>query len=896
MTGIHGPPRPPEATGRLMRCALRVLVTVGLVAAACVEAPPPDTPGSDPLPPTSSSSPPRGSAEPEPTESGPWSAALDPDYYLEDFEDGWADDWVLPSTFVVENDSLSAGGPGRARYRFGDYWRDSTLRLRVLLLAGEARIHYRAHWFGYADGHEVRAYEVALTGDQLQLRRLEASPDGRSAEVLASAPLARSADWRVLEVTGKGPRLTVTVDGQTLIEHSDPAPDARLEGSIGLDLPEGGQALFDDVEVTALLHPEQTWTRTNGPEGAMVTTIVVDPTDPSNVYAGTGHSGLYVSRDRGVNWEQLGHAGGLIKNKVSWVEIAPSDGRVLYLGHLEDGGGSRSSDGGEHWSAMRPGGSGHVNAFAVHPQDSHTAYVAIGSSEAPQHSNAEDGVYLTIDDGATWEQLSLGNRSVFAVRIAASQPHVVYAGGAGGVWRSDDAGATWAEASGGLGDVLIKVLIVDPVDPLVVYAREHYWGGPLFKTTDGGRNWGPILDGVEGVVMSPADRLVLYASSFGSIQRTRDGGAHWEEISDLPGSVDALAIDPEDPDRIYAGLRGEGILISTDGGRSWAQPHMHFVGDLSTAVAVHPGDPEIVYVGHGHGYVSSTTDGGDTWSVLTRLGVGGSPDEITDIAIRPDRPDTVFVSNLTGVYRSTDAGQSWELSSVGMDDRQIISLAIDPDDPDRMYAGTGSSRFYYVYHGTGLYRSTDGGASWLHVDGLPDAPIPSISLSAADPRVIYLAVMGHGVYRSVDGGLSWAASAPLDNPYVYVVAAHPTDPNVVYAGTLSFYGRGDWDETDGLYRSDDGGESWRRLRRDVWIENLIIDPTRPEHVYFTEHSESIWHSPDGGQSWELATKGLVAWRAHLYTYAMAMDPQGTVLYMVNCGMGMYSNFVGEVER
>lgn len=831
-----------------------------------------------------------------PPSRAPTAAASEPDTYFEDFADGWADEWELSGGALVEEGAMVPQGPARGRYRFGEYWRDSTLRVRYTHVAGELRLHYRVKWQQIDRGYVIRGYEIAIAAEQISLSRLEDSVFGRNAVRLGSAPLGAASGPRSVEVTGQGAHLLVRVDTQEVLAVDDGDPAAFLEGSVGFEVPEGGHALIDEIEVRAMLHAEQTWSRTNGPAGALITTISVDPTNPATVYAGTAHSGLYISRDRGLRWRQVGYAGGIVKTKVACVEVAPSDPQLVYLCHLEGGGASRTTDGGAHWSAVRPGQFGHVNSFAIHPNDTRTVYVGIGSSESPQHSTAEDGVYLTRDGGTTWEALSIGNRSIFALRISRSRPTTVYAVGAGGVWRSDDAGATWTAASGGLGQVLFTQLAVDPQDALIAYARQSSLYGPLFRTTDGGASWQQIRDGVEGWTLA-RDGVTLYASSGASIARSRDRGARWEELSGarLPASVDALATDPTQPERLYAGLRGHGIYLSQDAGTSWAPLQAHLLGGVSTAVAVHPTETDTVYAAHGHGDVSVTKDGGATWRALARLGIGSPQDQATAIVIRPDRPGTVFVANRTGVYRSDDAGATWQDSSSGLGDRRIISLAIDPRDPQHMYAGTGDSKQYFVYRGTGLYRSTNGGASWQRVPDIPAAPVPSIAVSAADGNLVYAAVMGRGIYRSADRGATWTAAAPLQNPYAYVIAAHPTQRDTIYAGTLQYYGRNNWDGSDALHKSVDGGRTWQRLRSD-WVETLVIDPVRPENVYFSEHSERIWHSPDGGTTWRLASKGLVATGAHLYTYAMAIAASGSVLYMVNCGMGMYRNVLTQRER
>lgn len=840
------------------------------------------------------------------------------DSYSEDFDDGWADDWELPNTFMVEGKALSAKGPGAARYRFGDSWQNAKLTFRLKHQAGEVRIHYRVDWVRFDAGSPVAGYEFTFGAAEVTLSRFQDPQNDpnstcvppscpvRIDERLGSAPLPQLPDvWREVVVSGSGSAIRLAVDGRQVLSVNDRA--ALRHGSIGLELRAGGLAMIDDVAVSAEIHAEQSWTRMPGPVGTQMTSIAVDPADPRRVYAGTFHSGLFVSTDRGRRWQQLGGAGGISKTKVGSIEIAPSAPNLVYLNHLEGGGGSRSDDSGLHWARIRPGNFGQVNAFAAHPQDASVVYAGIGTSDSI-HSPLEDGVYVSRDRGATWQQL-LKERAIFDLEIAPSRPATMYAAGPFGVMRSEDAGATWIDARSGLGEGGVVQILVDPRDPLVVYARHGipFPGMGVYRTVDGGRQWQPAVRQAEALAISGTGSLV-YAMDFGHLLRSSNRGQTWERVGDrLAGQmVPALAVDPSDDRRLYAGVRGQGVVSSADGGSTWERPETHFLGDLSVALAVHPRNKDAVYVGHGDGRLSVTADGGGSWRELTRIGPSAQ-DQVTSIAIAAGERDVLFASNRNGVHRSRDGGLTWTSVSPGAD-RSIITLALDPTDPRRVLAGTGSNRPYGTYQGSGMYLSTDGGDTWSKAGGLPSMPIPAIVFSRSRPSVVYAAALGGGVYISTNGGASWTPTGGelqdrrgQRNPWAYALAVDPTDPSVVYAGSQRYYGDpqfqtfGRLQVKDGLWRSTDGGRTWQLLRQDVWVENIVVDPVRPGHVYFSEHSWSIWHSSDRGATWDLATKGLVAWSAHLYPYGMAMDESGTVLYMINCGMGMYRNLVKAPE-
>lgn len=830
--------------------------------------------------------------------------SFDEDRYAEDLEDGWADSWDLGPGFVVEDEGgnrvLSAGGPSGslARYLFGDSWGDYAFEAKVKLVSGEARLHYRFPWVPWRPG-----YVVGLNSTEVYFGK---SQEGRWIGDFNRVPASHNlSQWYTVRIEGIAGHVRVYVDDVLRIDFLDTEP--VLFGAIALETLPDSKAQFDDLEVVAKLPFEHTWTRTNGPEGAIVNTIVVDPSNPNIVYAGTEHSAIYKSTDRGLNWRQLGDRNGLAQTKVPELVIAPSAPNILYAAHSEQAGADKSTDGGLHWVRMNLRGEwGRMRALAVHPTDPRVIYAGAGAG-GPGHPTEGDGLYMSTDGGESWVRLSIGQMAIFDLAISSVGPNVLYAGTAKGVFKTEDGGRSWREVNNGLTDLLIGQLVIDPLDPDTVYVRVGEYGGAILRTVDGGEGWRQVWDFGSSLAVAPSNPAIVYLADGGGLNRSADGGESWELMNrQVPGGrfITAIAVDPSNPDRVYAGTWGKGVFLSEDRGRSWVKPQTPFLGDWTTALAVHPRNGDIVYAAHGDGEISKTTDGGASWTPLTSLGAGKSERSLTALAIHPLNPDLLFAANLGGVFRSTDEGGSWRQMNNGLTDSRIISLALDPTDTNRLYAGTGSSKPYAVYEGTGLLRSLDGGESWERVPGLPEAPVPTIVINPLNPEVVYAALMGRGVYRSLDGGDTWTkVNEGIENFYVYTLAMDPENPNILYAGSHTFYGDPNWNTfpgPGGLYKTENGGRNWEIITEGlmfgIWIENIVVDPIAPRSVYISDHGQYVWHSPDGGKTWELAKKGLVRTGAHLYMFDMVIDPSGSVLYLANCGQGMYRNLLKEPEN
>ncbi|KAA6457328.1 glycoside hydrolase [Acidobacteria bacterium AB60] len=348
--------------------------------------------------------------------------------------------------------------------------------------------------------------------------------------------------------------------------------------------------------------------------------------------------------------------------------------------------------------------------------------------------------------------------------------------------------------------------------------------------------------GLSLVVLSVAGFLSLITPARSQPDRaTADGmpDLHWRMIGPFRGGRTRAATGvPGQPNVFYVGQVNGGVWRSDDFGRTWV-PIFDGEGTQSIgAIAVAASDPKIIYVASGEGL---------------------------------HRPD---LSVGDGIYRSADAGKTWE--HLGLrEGQQIPALVVDPANPDRLFAAV-LGHPYGPNPERGIYRSQDGGKTWEKVLYKGDRIGGSdVVLDPRDPNTIYVSLWedtlgpwedgnqyagtGGGLFKSTDGGTTWKQlKAGLPENLVQInVALAASDPQRLYA-TLSTMAEGGYGRAGGLgfYRSDDAGETWRKITDDPRPALKIgggdlpvpaVDPQNPDVVY----SASIVteRSTDGGKTW-----------------------------------------------
>jgi photosystem II stability/assembly factor-like uncharacterized protein len=273
----------------------------------------------------------------------------------------------------------------------------------------------------------------------------------------------------------------------------------------------------------------------------------------------------------------------------------------------------------------------------------------------------------------------------------------------------------------------------------------------------------------------------------------------------------------------------------------------------------------------------------------------------------PKQPNVFYMApNNGGVWKSTDYGRTWNSIFDDQTTGSVGALAIAPSNPDVIYVGSGEGlRRPDLSVGDGVYKSTDGGRTWQHL-GLRDGQqIGSIIVDPANPDRIFVAVLGHpygpnaerGVFRSTDGGKSWDKVLYKDEDTgAIALAFDPQNPQVIYADMWASRrppwttGGGYSGPGSGLYKSNDGGSTWRQLTNGLPSNQMgrvgfAVAPTNSKRLYaLVEASErgGLYRSDDAGENWRLVNSGPRIWGRGDDFACVQVDPKNeNVVWVAN---------------
>jgi len=278
----------------------------------------------------------------------------------------------------------------------------------------------------------------------------------------------------------------------------------------------------------------------------------------------------------------------------------------------------------------------------------------------------------------------------------------------------------------------------------------------------------------------------------------------------------------------------------------------------------------------------------------------------TAIAGIPGEPHSFLHGTAGGVWKTTNAGQSWlPISDRDFGTGSIGAIEVSASDPNVIYVGTGQSSLRgNVSPGDGVYKSTDGGRSWKNVGLRRAGQIARVRVHPGNPDLVYAAVVGsafgpseeRGVFRSKNGGASWEKVLFVSTKTGVVdLAMDPKNPRVLYAAAWTGE-RKPWtiisgSEESGLFRSVDGGDTWARVKGGlpegvVGRIGVAISPANPDRVWAIVEAEQggLFRSDDAGSSWTLVgakwTRRLIqrAWY-YMHVHADPKDPQ--TVYVLN---------------
>ncbi|MBI5215395.1 MAG: T9SS type A sorting domain-containing protein [Ignavibacteriae bacterium] len=630
-------------------------------------------------------------------------------------------------------------------------------------------------------------------------------------------------------------------------------------------------------------NPSGTW-KVEGPSniGGRITAVLIHPTDPNIVYAGSASGGVWRSTDFCVTWENIFNE----HFSIGALAFDPLDPNIIYVGTGEanpagvatyPGNGIwKTTNAGTTWSNIGLEQTGHIGKIVVNPLNNNVLYVAaLGMYRG---KTQERGVYKSTNAGTSWNRILFSNDTTGATdllldatdtnRVLAAMwtryrtPQVsIISGTASGLFLSTDAGTSWNPVTNGfpnndanLGRI---ALAVAPSNPSVLYALTAAgagWDG-VYISIDTGSSWIQTFNGStfgEGQVwynniisVDPVNPSIIW-TGMTSLYHSTDAGASFTYAPTYNGHVDhhAMQFAPSDPNIIVLGNDG-GIFTSTDNGNIWKKslnlPITQFYA--GTVSALNP-----------NRILGGTQDNG---SLQTKNGVVNTWQTIYGgdgfyCLIDPTDSNYVYAEYQNGgLGYSTNGGGSFNSGTTGISpsDRKNweTPIAMDLQNPKTLYTGTHR-----------MYRTTNNMQSWTAIssdltygNGGRVGTISTIDVSRTNSQVIYVGTDDGRVWVTTDGGSSWnEIGGTLPDRWVTRVTVDPDSANVCYV-TLSGFIVYDWGGH--VYRTNDYGATWTDIGTslpDLPVNDVVVDPEYPSWLYIATDL-NVMYTTNLGTSWQI---------------------------------------------
>ncbi len=285
---------------------------------------------------------------------------------------------------------------------------------------------------------------------------------------------------------------------------------------------------------------------------------------------------------------------------------------------------------------------------------------------------------------------------------------------------------------------------------------------------------------------------------------------------------------------------------------------------------------------------------------------GGRSDAV---AGDPTKPLTFYFGAVNGgVWKTSNAGQTWDNITDGKTDISSVgAITVAPSDPNVIYVGTGESQLREdLTYGTGVYRSTDAGQTWQKLGLTETQQIATIRVHPTNPDIAYVAAIGHafgpnperGVFRTMDGGKTWKKILFInDSTGATDISIDPTNPRIIFAAMWKFQ-RSPWGMEagggrSGLWKSTDAGETWTEITQNTGLPSapigkigVAVSPANPQRIYASVEAKDtlggIFRSDDGGKTW-MRTNGQQQFQVRPWYYSgVTADPSNeNVVWVMN---------------
>jgi photosystem II stability/assembly factor-like uncharacterized protein len=553
--------------------------------------------------------------------------------------------------------------------------------------------------------------------------------------------------------------------------------------------------------------PAQAAWRSVGPAGGDARAFAAVPGQPSHLYLGTTNSWIYESVDQGANWHRLAKLDSSDDLIVDSILVDPTNSAILLVAA---------------WKVNQRGG----------------------------------GLWISRDAGKTWRTVEgLRGQSIRAFTQAPSNPKLLFAGTLDGVFRSTDAGATWKLISpAGSSEIHeVESVAVDPVDSNTVYAGT--WHLP-WKTTDGGKNWHSIKQGmiddsdVFSIIVDPARPSTIFLSACSGIYKSETFGELFHKIQGIPSTARRTRVlmqDPVNHDVVYAGTT-EGLYKTVDGGNNFRR--MTGPDVIVNDVFVDPQNTSHVLLATDRSGVLISRDGATSF-VAANEGFSGR--KVEALLVDRNNPERLFAGVVNdksygSVFVSTHGGAGWEHIGEGLDGRDVFTLAQSPN--GTIAAGTNHGIFTFGA-ATSTWKPKNTIANTIvktssmirrgkrinvekRVKGTVqelDGRVPALDLSGE----AWLASTGSGLLTSRDQGASWQGSPVMGVSDYRSVAAH---------GAVMAAAR-----PEGVVVSTNAGHTWMPIQIPTTLTRVRCVAFSEDGTLWLGGREGVYLSRDKGVTW-----------------------------------------------
>ena len=442
-----------------------------------------------------------------------------------------------------------------------------------------------------------------------------------------------------------------------------------------------------------------------------------------------------------------------------------------------------------------------------------------------------------------------------------AQDGTLYAGTSGGVFRSRDAGQTWETANVGLTDRHVNALLQDTRND-TLYAGTS---GGIFRSRDTGQTWEAAGTGlttvyVNALLQDSRDGALYAGTLLNGVFRSHDAGKTWEATSEELTNTFVFSLLQDSRDgTLYAGTSG-GVFRSHDAGQTWEAANAGLSTGYVNALLQDSRDGTLYaggmsiwaggdwIVGSG---VFRSRDAGQTWEATS----AGLANTSVRALLQDSRDGTFYAGTDGGIFRSRDAGQTWEVTSAGLANTSVSALLQQGSRDSMLYAGT---------NGGGVFRSRDAGQTWEAANaGFTTTHVDALLQDSRD-GTLYAGTNGGGVFRSRDAGQTWeATSAGLANTSVRALLQDSRNVTL-YAGT-----------NGGVFCSRDAGQTWETASTGLTTGyvNALLQDSRDDTLYAGTNG-GVFRSRNGGQTWETANAGL----SDTFVFSLLQDSRDGTLY------------------